>query len=397
MAVENEVKSDMDALHSAVTEAYDEVVSAAGAEPETKPAADPEPTGEPAVSAPAADEPQAGETVRDPATGKFIPRKGDAKPVAKPQGAAPGTSPAGTPATKPQTPVAKPTAAPVTPDPLGRAPQSWKPQAREAYTALAQLGEAGKAIREEVHRRDREVMATLQKTAEQRTFFDEFQRTMQPFAPVMAVTGHTPLQTVQTLMQTAAALQMGPPNQKAAIAANIIRNYGVDVDMLAQALEAGGIPQAPAGQGYDPRLDQFLADQQRREAAAQQQRVQAEQHQQQELQARYEQFAQTHEFFEDVRALMATIVTVKAEQEGVDVDDEEAYTMAIALRPDLTKIIQQREELAQATKPDGSTARAAAAAVSLQPGNNMAVQKAADPNNLHSVLAEAYDEVMGKK
>jgi hypothetical protein len=84
------------------------------------------------------------------------------------------------------------------------------------------------------------------------------------------------------------------------------------------------------------------------------------------------------------------------EQEGVDISDEEAYKMALALRPDLTEYIRQREALAQATKPDGSTARARAASVSLTPGTTITTPKSADPNDLHAVLAESLDEVMGK-
>jgi ribosomal protein L12E/L44/L45/RPP1/RPP2 len=157
--------------------------------------------------------------------------------------------------------------------------------------------------------------------------------------------------------------------------------------MLAQALENGGVPPGQPAQGQqfrDPRVDEILARQET-------ERQQYQQQQRQNLERSYAKFAQEHEFFEDVRALMATIVTVKHEQEGVDISDEEAYTMAVALRPDLTEVLKQREALAQATSPGGPTARARAAAVSLKPGS-IATRKAADPDDLNAILHEAAEE-----
>lgn len=399
-------KTDNDDMHEAMAAAYEEVVGAG--EPELKPN---EPVEAPAetvksepVEEPAPDEGAAAGRARDPKTGKFIPKTGD-EPAVEPEEAVapvakPVVKPPGPVATKPVVAVAPPEG--VKPPPavgdLSRAPQSWRAQAREHWAALDTLGEAGRAVKEEAHRRERETNVVLQKTAEARTFHEEFQRVLQPFAPIIAANGHTPLQSVQGLMQTAAALQMGPPGQKAAVVASIIRNYAIDLDMLSQALEPGGVPQgAPQGQqGYDPRVDQILAQQQRQAYEAQQWAQQDEARQVRELQAHYEKFAETHEFFPEVRQLMSTIVSVKMGQEGVDIPDEEAYKMALALRPDLTQILKQREELAQATNPNGSTARAAAAAVSLKPGT-ITARKAANPDDLHAVMAESYDEVYGDK
>lgn len=395
-------KTDSDDMHEAMTAAYDEVVGSG--EPELKPNEPAEETApvakpnEPAEET-TPDEDAAVSRARDPKTGKFIPKTGEEPEVAPAEPVAPVAKPAEQAVAKPVEPVVKPEPvkpSPATGDPLGRAPQSWRAQAREHWAELDKLGEAGRAIKEEAHRREREFNTAFQKTAEARTFHEEFQRVLQPFAPIIAANGHTPIQSVQGLMQTAAALQMGPPTQKAAVAAAIIRNYGIDLDMLSQALESGGIPQGvPQGQqGYDPRVDQILAQQQRQAYEAQQRAQQDEARQVQELQAHYEKFAEDHEFFPEVRGLMSTIVAVKMEQEGVDIPDEEAYKMALALRPDLTQILKQREELAQATNPNGSTARAAAAAVSLKPGT-ITARKAADPDDLHAVMGEAFDEVFG--
>jgi hypothetical protein len=393
MGIETKVKSDIEELHNAVEEAYNEVTAETGSVPELQPNEPPD-EGAPEVLA---DEPQLGERARNPKTGKFLPREEEIAPLAPAKVVKPAVVPPGTAPTKPQRAPQPLTPPPPSADPLARPPQSWRPQARTAYAALDKLGPEGRVLREELHRREREVTITLQSTKEARSFHEEFQRVIQPFAPVIAANGHTPLQSVQGLMQTAAALQMGPPGQKALIAATIIKNYSIDVDMLAQALETGGVPQVPQGaQGYDPRVDQLIAQQQQQAYYDQQRQAQEAQRVQETLTKHYEQFGETHEFFEEIRPVMATIVSVKMEQEGVDISDEEAYKMALALRPDLTEYIRQREALAQATKPDGSTARARAASVSLTPGTTITTPKSADPNDLHAVLAESLDEVMGK-
>ena len=389
-------KTDMADLHDAVAEAYEEH-STPDETPESvetpEPAPEPEEPEEDAPERddePEADEPEAEGRTRDPKTGKFLPKKGEEKagPPAKP--VPPVKPPTGQPPANPQTAQTKPGAVPPPQQTAPKPPQSWRPVAREKWAALDPV------VREEVLRREREVNITLQKTAEARGFHEEFQRSMAPFLPMMAANGHTPLQSIQGLAQTAAALQMGPPAQKVAIAAAIIQQYGIDLNALADALE--GAPQAQqAQQGFrDPRVDQLLAMQQQQAYAAQQAQAAQEARQAQELQSHYEKFAEEHEFFNDVRQAMAALVQVKFDTEGVDLSDEEAYDMAVSLRPDLQAIKRDRETYERATNPNGSTARAAAAAVSLKPGS-VTAKKGADPENLRAILEESVDEVMGRK
>lgn len=401
MGAETE-KSDMADLHDAVSEAYEEFAEAdteadtneTQEAPDTTP--EPEHEGEEAdtAAAPEGEEASEGEEPpegqeRDPQTGRFVPKKGEAKP---PVAAKPPTGPA-KPLAKPTTPALKPGTPPPaagTPEPTQRPPQAWRAQAREKWAGL------DPAVKEEVLRREREWNITLQKSAEQRNFHEEFQRVVAPFAPMIAANGHSPLQSVQGLMQTAAALQMGPPAQKAFVVANIMRQFGIDVNLLADALESGGVPQGPqAQQGYDPRVDQLIAERQREQYYAQQRAQAEEARAAHELQTHYAQFGETHEFFEELRGAMASLVQAKYETERVDLSDEEAYTMALSLRPDLQAIVRDRETFREATNPRGSTARSAAAAVSLKPGSVTTRKAAANPDDLHAILEESIDEVMG--
>lgn len=305
------------------------------------------------------------------------------KPAAKPQ---PGQKPAQ--AAAPEVP----------PDPTAKAPQAWKALAREQWKALDALPDKGKAIKEELLRRETEVNQRLQQDAPARELAGAFMRTVQPYLGLIPPGKH-PLESINGLMQTAAALQTGSPMQRAVIAANIIKGYGVDIDMLAAVLD-GRVPGAagpgamPAqGQGYDPRVDQLMEQLRMRDArdAEYQQRETAREFA--AIEQGYTKFAETHEFFEDVRGTMANIIRVKAE-EGVAVSDEEAYTMAVALHPDIQQVVRQREEVERATNPQGSTARARRAAVSVAPKTTTRTE-VVDAKDLRATVAASFDKVMG--
>jgi hypothetical protein len=351
------------------------------------------------------------ERKRDPETGQFLPSKtekrqqaavvktdkavatvqGGQPMTAKRPGAAAGPPPRGAlPATETtdQPPV----------DPTGRAPQAWRALAREAYAKLDKLGpEDSRVIREELHRREREVNQRLSQDAPARELARAFQDTVQPFVHLIPPGKH-PLQSIQGLMQTAAALQTGSPQQRAVIAANIIRGYGVDIDMLAAALDGQQVPgqagQTAQGAGYDPRVDQLwqmLQERDRKQAESQRAQEAAELA---EIRSGYEKFAETHEFFEDVREEMADIINLSAAR-GVPIDDETAYTRAVAFHPELAQLVRQRELAGEATNPQGSTARARAAAVSVKPAA-AARSSVVSPTDLRGTVAAAFEKAVGR-
>jgi hypothetical protein len=339
------------------------------------------------------EEPQGEETrARDPKTGKFIEKEEEkpAKPVPQPRVQA-----------KPGTPVqAKPgVVKPAAPGDAAadRAPQSWKALAREHWAKLDTLGDSGKVIKDELVRREREVNQRLAQDAPARELATQFEQTVRPFLHLIPP-GKAPLESIRGLMQTAAALQTGSPQQRAVVAANIIRGYGVDIDMLAAALDGGqnvvGPGQRPAqGGGYDPRVDQLVAELRARDAQQQQYLQQQEQQELGAIQAGYEEFAKTHEFFEDVRPDMADIIRLKAEQ-GVAIDDETAYHMAVSFHPELVELQRQREAVEAATNPKGSTALSRRAAVSIKP--RPATRTSAVPaTDLRGTVSAAMDKVMG--
>jgi hypothetical protein len=311
-----------------------------------------------------------GRTVR----GKFAPRT----PAVAPAGDAGATQPAGdTPA------VDVGQAAAV--DPYNKAPQSWKPGAREVWAKLPT------EVRAEVHRRESETAHVMQETAQARQVHDYLGQLQQTYAPALQAEGVDVLTASANLMQLASRLRFGTPPEKAQMAAQIIRNYGVDVNALADALD--GIPaQAQPGQMQqqpmmqDPRVDQLFeqlsAMRQNREQQIMEKAV-----------TEVEQFGGDKEFFEDVREDMADILDL-ATKRGIDLPLDQAYERACRLHPEISKVLVARERAAQAGNLRGSTQRAKDAASSVR-GTPSGVSTA-QPNTLRSQIESAMEEVGGR-
>lgn len=237
------------------------------------------------------------------------------------------------PAAAAPTPTEAPKPAETTPS--VKAPQSWKPAAREKFAALPP------EVQEEVVRVDREVRQVMQTSAEARRQAEQFNALVTPYRALMT---DEPLKVVANLLQTAAALRTAPPQHKAQLVASIVKEYGVDIDALDAALvgapQPATQPQQPnPAQFRDPRIDQMI------------QSVQAKR--QQEMQRELEEFSQKAEFFEDVRETMATLVSG-----GIATTLKDAYDKACLLKPDVSAVLKQREEAAAAKAKLASTQRA---------------------------------------
>lgn len=285
------------------------------------------------------------------ATGKFA--KAAAKAAEK------TLTPAPAPAVTTQTPpprqadtVASPAPIPVPGETSTalKAPQSWKPAAREAWSKVPA------DVQQEIDRREREMQRKLTETDEQRKGYDGFRQAAAPFEQHIRANGGEVLPTVQGLLQTQYQLATGTPQTKAALVAQVIKAYGVGIEELASALD--GQPQAQQGQGQqsfrDPRFDQFIGGlEAERDRRAQSRRAEMTQ----ELSA----FAAKNEFYEDVKERMAALLGNK---QASTLD--EAYDAAVWSRTDLRAILQQREAAKAATSSNGATQRARAAAISVK-------------------------------
>lgn len=234
--------------------------------------------------------------------------------------------------------------------PTTKAPESWKPIARELW------GKIPVEAQQEVARREREITLTLQQTSEDRKLANHFKESIRPFEAMIRSENRDPVTAASELFATAALLRTGSPAAKAQFAANMVKNFNIPIDMLDAALVGEQIPdedsklQRLLDQRLQP-VNEFITEvkslkQKRQESAGS------------EVMSEIEKFSQdpVNEFFDDVREDMADLMEV-ASKRGRPLTLKEAYDKAIAFNPEIGKVIEQRKAEVAAKK------RAAAASL----------------------------------
>jgi hypothetical protein len=291
-----------------------------------------------------------------------------------------------------------------------KAPSSWKPAAREKWAKL------DPDVKAEISRVDKEVRKTMQEAALVKKSIEAVDQTIAPFEHLIrtaqAARGeqYNPLQTIGTLLRTAAQLQVGSPQDQAQIVASLIKTHRIPLDVVNEALgfrveqqdpeadaEGGEVEQpqprpvrrqqpqqhaqAP-GEFHDPRLDSLLekarVDQEARNAAV------------------IESFKKDpkNEFFEDVRVEMAALMEA-AESRGQKMGMQEAYDRAVRADPELWKIVEQRRAIERVKKQSQSNQRAKAAAASV-PSSPTGARPEGAPADRRSSLVQAWAENEGR-
>lgn len=308
--------------------------------------------GGPATASEAAAPAQGGEKVRD-ALGRFVEKAGEnAQAGAAAASAAPSIA-----ATPPVAAVAAPAPqAEATP-----APVAWSPIVREHWGSLPP------AVQQEIARREQAFTQAFREVAPMRELASAFQQAVQPHMMAIQAEGVDPITAVTNLMQIGSRLRFGTPSEKANTVAQIVKAYGVDIQALDGAL-VGAAPE-PSQQGVNPNMVQQLVQQQLQPLfqAAQQRQQQAEQQSAQQAHSELQTFASDpkHEFYGDLRLMMADMVEVSARQ-GVNLSLEDAYQRAAMLHPDVSRVMLARQQglNAQALTKAARTAKSAAVSVS---------------------------------
>ncbi|GAG06616.1 unnamed protein product, partial [marine sediment metagenome] len=106
------------------------------------------------------------------------------------------------------------------------APAAWTPGPREHWEALPA------DVKAEIGRREQEISVGLRDSADSRKLASDFKETIAPFQHFIQAENSTPLQAVSNMMRTAAVFRTGTAQQKAQTAASIIKNFGIDIQML---------------------------------------------------------------------------------------------------------------------------------------------------------------------
>jgi hypothetical protein len=268
-----------------------------------------------------------------------------------------------------------------------KAPASWKLTVREAH-----WNKLPPEVQQEVHRREKEAATAVQEVTEFRRFGEAFRNTVAPYEAMIRSEGGTALTAIGSLLQTAAALRTAPPQHKAGLVAGIVKQFGIDIGMLDQALS--GQPAANDNREVshaayrDPRVDQLMARLQQAEQERQQTVHQS-------ANQTVESFGQGKEFFDDLRQDMADILEV-ASKRGIPMNLEQAYERAKAFNPEVSAVMRQREAAKAAQNQNNSMQRSklAASSVRNQPAG-VAPPKSAGDNRM-SDIEEAIASLSGR-
>ncbi len=294
-----------------------------------------------------------------------------------------------TPSEKPEQPSIKPS--PIAPEKAAPAPtpQTEPVKAPASFKALAreEWAKVPPVVQQEVLRRERETAIALEQSAEARQGYQRFREVVAPYEAMIRGQGADPFETVQGLLQTAAALATAPVQRRAEVLAGLIKTYlpGRDsLEVLDQTLAGvmqGQAPQASVPQYRDPRVDEIYETIQQAKAR------QAQTLEQQAMEGIRS--IQGEEFYDDVRLIVADLLEVAGNQ-GIALTPSEAYNRATLIHPEVSKVLEQRQAAKLAANPAGSTARARAAASSVR-GSPTAALPTAQGDDLRSTLEAAFD------
>jgi len=260
------------------------------------------------------------------------------------------------------------------------APMSWSPLAREEWANTPP------AVKETITKREAEMQSVMQESAQSRQFSQNFEQSMHPFQGLFAGQGVDALTGLNEIMQTAAPLYGGSPQQKAETVAQLIQQFGVDIGTLDDLLVGNqAAPLTPEMQGMQDQINNMGSFIQQQQQGQQQQY----QRQQSEVNSTVEKFISENEFAGELRGVMADFMNMAAQQ-GQPLDLPDAYQRAISTRPDIQQVLSDRAAGIQNTQAIGK-ARQAASSVP-QIGGNAGAPPA--PTNTREALLTAWDEMM---
>jgi hypothetical protein len=191
---------------------------------------------------------------------------------------------------------------------------------------------------------------------------------------------------IKGMFETVALLQNGAPEMKAQKMAQLIQHYGIDINALDQAL-VGETPQADPNYQVQQIIDQRL--QPVNQLLEQINQTRQQQYQQSQAQADKEVSEFKGEFLQDVRMDMADLIDMAASR-GQRMTLQEAYDKAVAIRPDLQQIIEQRrkeEEITGQRSRIGSKMNAASSISGSRGGMASGV-----PDSIRGAIEDAWNE-----
>lgn len=220
---------------------------------------------------------------------------------------------------------------------------SWK---REAQTVLSQLPpETQKMIQE----REEQFHKGIEQYKQDAFRGRSLGKALAPHMEYLEQVGVQPEQAITTLIQAEKILRTADPQTKSNMFMKLAHDYGIDVNSLTN------VPFDP----YKYQLEQQLQAQQAQLAQIMQSKQVAEEAQ---LGQTIEQFAQTHEYFDEVRETMADLL-----DKGLASDLNDAYSKAVRLNDDVfSRTTQNSGQVNQVQRANNAAKAAKAAAVQVK-------------------------------
>ena len=241
---------------------------------------------------------------------------------------------------------------------LDTPPKGLSLEAREAWK------DTPESVRKEIAKREADYEKGIVQYAQQAKRAEGMDRALQPYQQLFQMNGGAS-QMLPNLLQTASLLQMGTPQQKAETAANIIKQFGIDIKALDSALVGQAPPQEVQQQSQlDQMLNQKLAPLQQQLQQYQQREHQQVQQFQAQIGQNLQEFAAQNEFYNDVALDMADLMEMAAKRNR-DMSLDEAYNIACAQHPTIGKIMADRK----ASQDVGKRRRAASSIHGTQGGD----------------------------
>lgn len=242
---------------------------------------------------------------------------------------------------------------------------SWK---KEAQSALSQLPpETQKLIQEREEQFHKGIEQYKQDAYQGRAM----NKALAPHMEYLNQVGVTPEQAIPALIQAERVLRTADPQSKAQMFMKLAHDYGIDVNSLTNTY-------------FDPykyQQEQQLFALQSELAQIKQSRQIAEEAQ---LGQTIEQFAQTHEYFDEVRETMADLL-----DKGLASDLNDAYSKAVRLNDDVFSRTTQQSVTANPIQRANNAAKAAKAAAVQVKGSPTGGLKATEAKSTEEAVRNA--------
>lgn len=263
-----------------------------------------------------------------------------------------------------------------------KAPSSWKKAEQEAYSNL------DPSIQDIIDRREADFHKGLESYREKATRADEWSDAVSPYMATINQFGVTPQAAVGELLKADHALRYGNDQQKAAMAAKVLTDYGINLEHLNAALSG-------QTQFVDPTISNLQTQFEQLQQHLQQQEMMKEQQEADAIRSQLESLAPEMPLLDEARETMAQLL-----ESGLATDFRDAYEKATRIEPALADRLAatQRQTQEQAKRDEekriAEAARQKSVSVTGSPaGGTPLVQKS--QGSLRADLEANWDKVMG--